>query len=153
MLAEKEAERDRRICESMRGSAYLSAFDPLNGEIVNLKRRVKASRRETYDSVLRSRPSVLAQGLPIGPPAEVMDVATKAEWFASLDDATRADVYRFGLVATRAAMVFEIGHVEDEWENGAIGFYESRSADFQADVDLAANLVDDGEPWRRADTL
>ncbi len=79
------------------------------------------------------------------PPDAVKDAMTKAEWFASMLLEERYEIVSYGLRATRRAGTRELYRYIENQDDG--GSYGTEAAAFEADIDVAADLVDDGEDW------
>ncbi len=112
-------------------------------EMASVRGLITTAKREAYETFMaRPRPPVLdPTSVRPQPSAEVMLKMTKTEWFATLSDKTKFELASFGLASTRAALQYECDRMIDE------GFYDSISDDFQCDIDLAANVADDGKDW------
>ncbi len=121
---------------------------PLYDAVRVTRKEIRAAATREHEAFMSVRPPVLdQQSILISPPKDVMQTQTKTEWFASLSPETYCEVINFGLRATRRAMTYEKERVEDLEGDDVGGFYEYMSDSFQFDIDLAANVTDDGEPW------
>ncbi len=135
------------FCASPFGLNILATSTAMEQEVTEALNRLRAAKKRAYDAVLAERPAVLDATLtPFGPSAEIKSAyPCKADWFASLTIETRLEVTRFGAIVTRATMRRELYRVMDEDCDNV--FYDYSACDFEWDIDLAANLVDDGEEW------
>ncbi len=156
-LAAKQRETDELLHATL--TAKRAKVDPEQQKVADaqasvaaLKKQIRKAKKAELRALLKARPSVLhPTSRTLGPPSDVMiDYPKKADWFASLPAETRFEVANYGLQATRAAMIYECDRVNDEEDDA--GFYGLNTDCFQADILLAANLVDDGAVWVGAST-
>ncbi len=123
-----------------------------SASVAALKKQIRKAKKEEFRAVLKARPAVLhPTSRVLGPPSDVMiDYPKKADWFASLPAETRFEVANYGLMVTRAAMIYECDRANDAVATTGDcggGFYDMNTDLFEHDILLAANLVDDGAVW------